>query len=127
MAVSDGLITGVSLLRSKEGSGRKAYLLTVDFPETYTGSGDTASIAGVGAAILAKTRNGKTVTLRGALPIAPGKDTNAQDIYFTGASVQAATVSSDALTGQLSAADGTEATTATASKGVELCVIVDEA
>jgi hypothetical protein len=127
MAVSDGTITGVSLLRSKEGSGRKLYLLTVDFPETYTGASDTASIAAVGATILAHTRNGKTVTLRGALPIAPGKDTNAQDVYFTGASVQAATVSSDALTGQLSVAAGTEVTTATASKGVEIAVIVDEA
>lgn len=126
MAVASGTITGVSLLRSKEGSGRKAYLLTVDFP-AYTGSSDTASIAGVGAAILAKTRNGKTVTLRGAVPIAPGKDTAAQDVYFTGTAVLAATVSSDALTGQLSAADGTELTSSTASKGAELCVIVDEA
>lgn len=126
MATIAGTITGVSLLRSKEGTGRKAYLLTVDFA-AYTGSGDTAQIAGVGAAILAKTRNGKTVTLRGAIPVAPGKDTAAQDVYFTGASVQAATVSSDALTGNLSAADGTELTSSTASKGVELCVIVDEA
>lgn len=126
MAVASGTITGVSLLRSKEGSGRKAYLLTVNFP-ACTGATDTASIADVGATILAHTRNGKTVTLRGGLPIAPGKDTNGQDIYFTGASVLAATVSSDALTGQLSAADGTEVTTSTASKGVEVCVIVDEA
>lgn len=126
MATIAGTITGVSLLRSKEGSGRKAYLLTVDFP-AYTGSGDTAQIAGVGAAILAKTRNGKTVTLRGALPAAAGKDTASQDVYFTGASVQAATVSTDALTGNLSAADGTELTSSTAAKGVELCVIVDEA
>lgn len=126
MAVIAGSITGVSLLRSKEGSGRKAYLLTVDFA-AYTGASDTASISAVGAAILAKTRNGKTVTLRGALPIGPGKDTAAQDVYFTGTAVQAATVSSDDLTGQLSNAAGTELTTSTASKGVELCVIVDEA
>lgn len=127
MAVSSGTITGVTELRSKGQAGRKAYLLTVDFSSAYTGSADTASLAAVGATILAHTRNGKTVTLRGALPIAPGKDTAAQDVYFTGTAVQALTVSTDALTGQLSAADGTEVTTATACRGVEICVIVDEA
>ena len=126
MAVASGTITGVTLLRSKLGSGRKAYLLTVDFG-SYTGASDTASIASVGATILAHTRNGKTVTLRGALPVAPGYDTAVQAVYFTGTAVQAATVSSDSLTGQLSGADGTELTSATASKGVEICVIVDEA
>lgn len=126
MAVASGTITGVSLLRSKEGDGRKAYLLTVNFG-AYTGSTDTASLANVGATILAHTRNAKTVTLRGAVPVAPGADTNAQDVYFTGTAVQALTVSSDDLTGQLSGANGTELTSATASKGVEICVIVDEA
>lgn len=126
MAVASGTITGVAALRSKAAGGRKAYLLTVDFP-SYTGAADTASIAAVGATILAHTRNGKTVTLRGCLPIAPGSDTAAQDVYFTGTAVLAGTVSSDALTGQLSAADGTELTSSTPSKGVELCVIVDEA
>lgn len=126
MATISGTITGVSELRSKEHPGRKAYLLTVDFA-AYTGASDVADIQAVGATILAHTRNGKTVTLRGALPIAPGYDTNVQAVYFTGTSVQAATVSSDALTGQLSVAAGTEVTTSTACKGVELCVIVDEA
>lgn len=127
MAVAAGTITGVTLLRSKAGGGRKVYLLTVDFQAMASGAADTASVSAVGATILAHTRNGKTVTLRGALPIAPGKDTNMQDVYFTGTAVQAAAVSSDALTGQLSAADGTELTSSTASKGVEIAVIVDEA
>jgi hypothetical protein len=126
MSLSAGTITGVSELRAKEHPGRKAYLLTVDFTSAYTGSTDTASIAAVGATILAHTRNGKTVTLQGCVPIAPGYDTNAQAVYFTGTSVQAGTVSSDALTGQLSNIDGTELTTATACKGVEICVIVKE-
>lgn len=126
MATISGTITGVSELRAKLGDGRKAYLVSVSFG-AYTGASDTASISSVAATILAHTRNGKTMTLRGAVPIAPGSDTNAQAVYFTGASVQAATVSSDSLTGQLSAADGTELTSATASSGVELCVIVDEA
>lgn len=125
MAVISGTITGVSLLRSKEGSGRKAYLLTADFA-AYTGASDTASLASVGATILAHTRNGKTVTLRGAVPIAAGKDTAAQDVYFTGTAAAALTVSSDDLTGQLSNSSGTELTSSTASKGVEICVIVDE-
>jgi hypothetical protein len=126
MGVIAGTITGVSGLRTKEAVGRKAYLLTVDFG-TYTGASDTASISAVGAAILAHTRNGKTVTLRGCVPVAAGYDTNAQAVYFTGTAVQAGTVSSDDLTGQLSVAAGTEVTSATASKGVEICVIVDEA
>lgn len=126
MAVASGTITGVSLLRSRDQEGRKAYLLTVDFP-AYTGSTDTAEIADVGATILAHTRNGTTVTLQGAIPIAPGYDTNSQEVFFTGTSVQAAAVSSDDLTGQLSELDGTELTASTAAKGVEICVIVDEA
>jgi uncharacterized phage protein gp47/JayE len=126
MAVINGTITGVSELRAKSHPGRKAYLITAEFA-AYTGAADTATVTGVGAAVLAHTRNGKTVTLRGSVPIAPGYDTNSQAVYFTGTSVQAGTVSSDDLTGQLSAADGTELTTSTAAKGVELCVIVDEA
>ena len=130
MAVISGTITGVSHIRSKSdlpavSSARKAYLLTVDFG-AYTGASDTASLANVGATIAARTRNGRTVTLRGAVPIAPGLDTNAQSAFFTGTAVQALTVSSDSLTGQLSASDGTELTTATASRGCEICVIVDE-
>lgn len=130
MSAIAGTITGVTLLRAKDDlpavtPARKAYLLTVDFG-VYTGSTDTASIAAVGATILAHTRNGKTVTLRGCIPIAPGYDTAAQAVYFTGLSVLAGTVSTDALTGQLSAADGTELTSSTACKGVEICVIVDE-
>ena len=125
MATINGTITGVSLLRSKAQLGRKAYLITCDFG-AYTGASDTATVTGVGAAILAHTRNGETVTLQGAVPIGPGLDTNAQDVYFTGASVQAGTVSSDDLTGNLSNVDGTELTSSTACKGVELCVIVKE-
>lgn len=126
MATISGTILGVTELRTKESTGRKAYLVSCSFG-AYSGSADTAALAGVGAAILAKTRNGRTVTLRGAVPAGPGYDTAAQAVYFTGASVQALTVSSDDLTGNLSNAAGTELTASTASTGVELCVIVDEA
>ncbi len=126
MATINGSIKGVTQLASMSNTGRKAYLVTADFA-AYTGAADTATVTGVGAAILAHTRNGKTVTLRGSLPAIGGLDTNSQLVYFTGTSVQAGTVSSDDLTGQLSILDGTEITTSTACKGVGLVVIVDEA
>lgn len=125
MGTALGTINGITELRVKEGTGRKAYLLSANFP-AYTGSTDTAQISAVGAAILAKTRNGKTVTLRGAVPAAAGYDTAAQAVYFTGAAVQALTVSGDNLTGNLSDSSGTELTSSTAATGVELVVIVDE-
>ena len=125
MATITGTIMGVTELRAKEPTGRKAYLVSANFG-AYTGASDDAKLAGVGAAILAKTRNGKTYTLRGAVPAGAGYDTAVQAVYFTGASVQALTVSSDDLTGNLSNAAGTELTSATASVGVELVVIVDE-
>jgi hypothetical protein len=126
MAVINGTIKGVTQIASMSNTGRKAYLLTADFA-AYTGAADTATITGAGAAILAKTRNGKTVTLRGSLPAVAGLDTASQAVYFTGTAVQAGTVSSDDLTGQLSALDGTELTSSTACKGVGVIVIVDEA
>ena len=126
MSVINGTIRGVVNLKADLNTGRKAYLVTADFA-AYTGASDTATVTGVGAAILSHTRNGKTVTLRGAVPAGAGYDTNSQAVYFTGTAVQAATVSSDDLTGQLSAADGTELTSSTACKGVGLIVIVDEA
>ena len=126
MATITGTITGVSEIRAAANGGRKAYTVTADFA-AYTGASDTAALATVGATIAARTRNGKTLTLRGAVPVAPGYDTAAQAVFMTGASVQALTVSSDSLTGNLSGLDGTELTSSTACKGVELCVIVDEA
>ena len=129
MAVSDGAINGVTnISKSFQMIGaREAWLLTVDFPESYTGSGDTTLISAVCATITARARDGKTRTLRGGIPVFAGKDTNSQVLYSTGGSVQAMTVSSDTLAGQLSAADGTEATTATASTGLGIIVICDVA
>lgn len=126
MAVINGTIRGVTNWAAPGLTGRKAYLVTADFA-AYSGAADTATITGVGAAILAHTRNGRTVTLRGSLPAVAGLDTNSQLIYFTGTAVQAGTVSSDDLTGQLSAADLTEIASSTACKGVGVVVIVDEA
>jgi len=123
MAVINGSITGVTLVRAT--GARKTYLLTCDFA-AYTGAADTATVTGIGAAIASKTRNGKTNTLRAVLPAGPGRDTANQDVYFTGTAVQAATISSDDATGHLAVAAGTEVSSATASKGVELVAVVDE-
>jgi hypothetical protein len=126
MAVINGTITGVTLLRAKE--SMKTYLVTADFP-AYTGASDTATVTGLGAAILAHTRNGKTTTLKACECIGSGKDAAASplDAYFTGTAVWAATISSDDATGHLAVAAGTEITSTTGTtKGVELAVVVLE-
>jgi hypothetical protein len=126
MAVINGTITGVSLLRAKD--DLKTYLVTCDFL-AYTGSGDTATVTGLGAAILAKVRNGKTTTLKAVQCIGAGKDAAATPlaVYFTGTSAWAGTISSDDATGHLAVVAGTEITATTGTtKGVELAVTVLE-
>lgn len=129
MTVQAGTINGVTNVYGNfEGAGkRKAYMLAVSFP-AYTGSTDTFSIAGVGAAIAASTKNGKgnPPTLIAGICAGPGLDTNGQAVYATGGSGQAITVSTDALTGNLSDNTATELTSATASQGVLILVTVDE-
>jgi hypothetical protein len=126
MSTINGTITGVSLLRAKDTF--KTYLVTCTFP-AYTGASDTATVTGLGAAVLAHTRNGKTTTLKGCQCIAPGKDAAATPlaVYFTGAAAWAATISTDDATGNLSVEAGTEITSTTGSTvGVELAVTVLE-
>jgi hypothetical protein len=123
MAVHNGTITGVTLLRAK--GAFKTYLVTCNFP-AYTGASDTATVTGLGAAILAKTRNGKTTTLKAVQCIGAGQDTASQDAFFTGTSAWAGTISSDDATGHLAVAAGTEITSTTAVTGVELAVTVVE-
>lgn len=122
MATIHGSITGVSLLNAN--GARKAYLVSVNFG-TYTASSDDADVASVGAAIASHTRNGKTNTLRSAVCIGAGKTSAGADVYMSGSSVQALTVSSDTLTGNLTDAAGAEGNK-DASVGVQLCVVVDE-
>lgn len=131
MANQAGTILGVTELRAKSqtspgGPARKAYLVSLSFPASA--NGDTASVANVSATIGTHLRAGKTMTLRGAVPIAAAWDsTNAQDVYFTGTAVEALTVSSDSLTGQLSTIAGGALTSGSAAvTGVEICVICDE-
>lgn len=121
MATATGTINGATLMRSNVSTGaRKTWLVSANFP-AYTGSSDSATLTGVGAYISAHCRNGKTQTLRGAQSAGAGLDTNAQAVY-----VGACTVSTDALTFNLSDNTGTELTSSTASIGVELMVFLDE-
>ena len=133
MANIDGTIRGVKLeSRAFSSVGtvttrdrREVYLVTADFA-AYTGSTDVARILAIGAGISAHVNDGKTRTVRWAAPALAGGDANNQAVFFTGTSVIAATVSSDDITGQLSAADGTEVTsTSGVTKGVAVYVGVD--
>lgn len=129
MAVIAGTIRGLSCVgRSFSGIGsREAWFVTADFG-AYTGAADTASLVGLGAAIDATARDGKVSTLRGGICVLAGADTNKQAVYFTGTAVQALTVSSDNLTGQLSDAAGAEVTTSTdLASELGLMVVVDRA
>lgn len=104
---------------------REVWLITVDFA-AYTGASDDAAINAVGAAIDATARDGRTRTLRWGAPAFAGSDANNQAVFATGAAVQALTVSSDNLTGNLSVQAGTEvSTTSGTTKSVGVLVGVD--
>src|SRR6185312_5311191 len=128
MTTQNGTITGVTLLEGSFGGliatvsstnyTRKVYHLSVDFP-AYTGSSDTMTVTGVNTAIAAATRNGRTLTLRAAVPGQPGQDTTAQAVFATG------TTTGD-LAGNLTDAAGTELTSTTAVSGVGIIAVVDE-
>jgi hypothetical protein len=130
MATIAGTITGGTLLYKEPyySGGRECWLLTCSFG-AYTASADDASLANVGATIDGYARDGKTSTLRGAIPVqgmpaaAAGTGTV---VYFSGATVQALTVSSDSLTGELNSAALTE-TDSIAASGCAIAVIVDRA
>jgi hypothetical protein len=129
MAVIAGTIRGLQCIsRSFSGIGsREAWFITVDF-NAYNGAADTASLLGVGAAIDATARDGKASTLRSGACVIAGADTNKQAAYFTGTAVQALTVSSDNLTGQLSDASGAELASATALDAeLGIIAVVDRA
>lgn len=124
MTVQPGTITGVSLVTGNPGGAglMRGYILSLSFP-AYTGSSDTFTITGVGAAIAAKTHKAGTNTMKSdCVPVCcgPGVDTNGQLIY-----IGACTISTDALNGNLTTdGAGTEVTTSTACSGVQLFVPV---
>lgn len=102
MATIAGTIVGVTeLLRGYSGVNNafNVALIHVNFP-AYVASTDTYSIAGVGAAITASSKRGKTTTIRQAMNAAPGKNSAGTAVY-----AGALTVSADALTGSLTQVD----------------------
>ncbi len=123
MANIDATITGVQLLHASPiGVGaRKVFLLMLSFA-AYTGSGDTSRALACNTAIQNAQRNGKTVTVRAAASGPAGFDTAGQAVYVD----TSISISGGDLTFDLATLDGTELTTATASKGVGLIVVVDE-
>lgn len=125
MAVIAGTIKGITLLNASKGVNmlgeEKTYLVTADFA-AYDASEDTGQLAGVGAAIAAQTRNGKTNTLRAAHGCGPGKSDGGAQVYFG-----AMAVSVDALTFSLTAVDrSTEVADFTTAVGVSAIVTVTE-
>ncbi len=125
MAVISGTIKGVTLVHSSVGTSlngaENTYLVTADFG-TYDASEDTADLQDVGATIAARTRSGKTVTLRGGLRCGPGVSNAGADVYMG-----AATVSSDDLTFSLTAVNGSsEVSDFTTAVGVQALVVVTE-
>jgi hypothetical protein len=133
MSTIAGTIRGINLLhRAEKGAGTttrdqtEVWEVSADFA-AYTGSGDDASLAAVGAAISARARDGKTRTLKGALPMYSGADANNQAVDFCGTAVAALTISTDDLTGELCAVNtvSTEVTaTSGVTKGVGIAVVV---
>lgn len=133
MATISGSITGArNVSTAFAGAGtvstrdaREVWLVTADFA-AYTGASDTAQIQAVGAAITSRAGDGKTRTVRWACPAYGGADTENQAVFFTGTAVQAATVSTDDITGQLAVAAGTEVSATTGvTSGVGVLVGVD--
>ncbi len=128
MSVITGTKTGATCLYKESFAGngtREAWLVTARFT-TYSASGDSADMALVGAYIDSMARDGKTSTLRGAIPVLAMDNGSGTGVYFSGGSVQALTVSSDTLQGELNDAALTETDSAT-NTGCGIIVIVDRA
>lgn len=126
MALNSGTIKGVVCLNAPTMIGRKAYLVTADFPANVGGT-DTVQLTAVGATIAAHTRNGRTVTIRAAACTGAGKDSASLDVYAAGsAGVYPLTVAADVLSGILSTQTAATQTSA-ACKGVQFIVFTDEA
>lgn len=125
MAVITGTKLGARVVAVEEShskGNRETWLLTASFA-AYTASADTATIAGVGAYISGLAHDGKARTLKWAGPYLGADNGAGTIVYFTGASVDALTISTDALTGEISGNTGTETdTTVTTNLGIMVCV-----
>jgi hypothetical protein len=103
MTAQAGTIKGITLLREPFGgaTGRHVAEVFVTYP-AYTASSDTTTVAAVGAAIAARRRDGKTVTLKDVTQGQSGLQGTTE--FFNGTLA----VSTDAITGQLENSSGTE-------------------
>lgn len=102
MAVIAGTIKGIMLLSEPwSGSGRQTAEVSVTYP-AYVASTDTTNIAAVGAAIAARRRDGRTVTLTSVAEGQAGKQGTTE--FFNDTLV----ISTDAVTGELANTVSTE-------------------
>ena len=103
MSAVAGTIVGIQLLKEPyDGdSGRGVAEVFVEYG-AYEDGGDTSTVAGVGAAIAAMRRDGKTITLKSVCEGQCGLQGGVEFFNDT------LTVSTDAINGELSDTDGTE-------------------
>ncbi len=103
MAVVVGTIKGIQLLKEPHSGSTGRHLAEVYVTMAiYEDSADTFSVAAVGAAIAARRRDGKTVTLKDVTEGNSGAHGTTE--YF----LDTLAVSSDAITGELASVSGTE-------------------
>jgi hypothetical protein len=102
MAAVVGTIKGIKLVGEPfAGTGRHYAEVAVTYA-AYSASSDTTNVAAVGAAIAARRRDGKTVTLKDVTEGQTGMHGGVEFFNDTLA------VSTDAITGELSNSGGTE-------------------
>lgn len=133
MATIHGTIRGCNLIhRAEKGAGTttrdqtEVWELSIDFA-AYTGSTDDADVLLVATEINNRARDGKTRTLKAAMPIYAGADANNQAVDFCGTSIAALAISSETLAGELCSVNtvSTEVTaTSGVTKGVGIAVCV---
>lgn len=119
MATKYATLVGVNLVDSRPGTSRKVYSCAVNFG-AYS-SADSGSFSGVGSAITAIVRDGKTRTLRDGAGGLPGYD-GTNDIY-----VGECSVSTNDLTFNLVDSSASELSSVSATtKPAQILVTVDE-
>ncbi len=126
MGTINGTIRGVRVEHTYAGGlGRRLALVTADFA-AYA-STDDATITGILTAIAARTRSGKTLTLRAAATGSPGRDTANQAVYVDTAITLSNTTTTGDLAFDLADVAGTEITASTATDtALGVWVVYDE-
>jgi hypothetical protein len=121
MTTIEGTVTGVQLVSASFGGlgSRKVYHVTASFG-AYTASGDDAAILTLPTVIGNFTKNGKTVTLRGAMPGQPGQTAAGAAVYAS------PTITVDGASLEFNLGGVTAEANCAASVGVGIYVAVDE-